>query len=134
MLAAAAALVRHDLMATGCWDDRTAAMVDERQAHRRWWLAQWPAGAEHVPGLLAQDVQEAVHESGHEPGRESGREPGHEPGQESGQESGHESADRDWPLCPEHRDHALFVEPDLGPDPFWVCHRTGLPVAGVGGL
>ena len=29
---------------------------------------------------------------------------------------------------------ALFVEPDLGPDPFWVCHRTGLPVSSVGAL
>jgi hypothetical protein len=29
--------------------------------HRRWWLAQWPEGAEHVLGLLAQDAQEAVH-------------------------------------------------------------------------
>src|SRR3712207_7294101 len=36
--------------------------------------------------------------------------------------------------CPERLRHALFVEPDLGPDPFWTCHRTGLPVAPVGGL
>lgn len=34
--------------------------------------------------------------------------------------------------CPDVGAHALFVEPDLGPDPFWVCHRTGLPVAAVG--
>ncbi len=39
-----------------------------------------------------------------------------------------------WPLCPEHRDHALAVEPDLGTDPFWVCERSGLPVAPVGRL
>ncbi len=59
-----------------------------------------------MPGLVAQDVQEAVHAA----------------------------LDPDWPRCPEHVDHALFVEPDLGPDPFWVCHRTGLPVAPVGML
>ena len=61
-------------------------------------------------GLLAQDLQEAVHES-----------------------------DAQWPrctepTCPAVGGHPLFVEPDLGPDPFWTCHRTGLPVAPVGGL
>ncbi len=69
-------------------------------------MQEWPDGAEHVPGLVAQDVQEAVHAA----------------------------VDPDWPCCPEHADHALFVEPDLGPDPFWVCHRRGLPVAPVGAL
>lgn len=39
-----------------------------------------------------------------------------------------------WPLCPEHQDHQLVVEPDLGTDPFWVCERSGLPVAPVGTL
>ena len=73
---------------------------------RRWWLAEWPAGGDLLLCLLAQDVQEIVHET----------------------------ADPLWPLCPEHRDHPLLVEPDLGPDPFWVCHRTGLPVAQVGSL
>lgn len=99
-LRAAAELVRRDLPA------RYAPLLAPALEHRGWWLANWPDGAEHVLGLLAQDVQEAVH-AGHDP---------------------------DWPLCPEHRDHALFVEPDLGPDPFWVCHRTGLPVAAVGWL
>ena len=79
-------------------------LLDDAVAGRRWWLQQWPDGAAHVPGLLAQDVQEAVHAQ----------------------------ADPDWPLCPTCRDHPLFVEPDLGPDAFWVCHRSGLPVAEVG--
>jgi hypothetical protein len=59
-----------------------------------------------VPGLVAQDLQEAVHER----------------------------IDRRWPRCVEHADHALVIEPDLGPDPFWVCEITGLPVAPIGGL
>ena len=85
-------------------------LVEAAVAHRRWWLEQWPAGAPHVLGLVAQDVQEAVH-----------------------------ATDPHWPLCtetscPERHRHALFVEPDLGPDPFWTCHRTGLPVAAVGHL
>jgi hypothetical protein len=105
-LRTAAAVVRHDLEATGAWTAQAAAQLADRLAERRWWVSQWPAGAEHVPGLLAQDVQEAVHAS----------------------------SDELWPCCPEHRDHPLFVEPDLGPDAFWVCHRTGLPVAAVGGL
>jgi hypothetical protein len=73
---------------------------------RRWWLAEWPDGAPHVLCLLAQDVQELVQET----------------------------SDPLWPACPEHPDHPLLVEPDLGPDPFWVCHRTGLPLAAVGSL
>ena len=84
--------------------------VDDAVAHRRWWLEQWPAGAPHLLGLLAQDVQEAVHER--DPGWPACREPS----------------------CPAVGGHPLLVEPDLGPDPFWTCHRTGLPVAPVGGL
>jgi hypothetical protein len=75
-------------------------------AGRRWWLAEWPDGAPHLLCLLAQDLQDVVHER----------------------------SDPLWPLCAEHGDHPLLVEPDLGPDPFWVCHRTGLPVAAVGSL
>lgn len=82
-----------------------AALVDQAVQDRRWWLQEWPAGEPYVLCLLAQDVQEAVH-----------------------------AADPLWPLCPEHQDHPLLIEPDLGPDPFWVCHRTGLPVAAVGSL
>lgn len=104
-LTAARAAVAADLA-----DPRWQSALDDAVEHRRWWLAQWPEGAEHVLGLLAQDAQEAVHAV--------------EPG---------------WPSCPEETcpqrgRHALFVEPDLGPDPFWVCHTTGLPVAAVGSL
>ena len=105
-VAAARDLVVADLAREPRWDLALDAAVE----HRRWWLEQWPQGAEHVLGLLAQDAQEAVHAS-----------------------------DPDWPpctegSCPELGRHALFVEPDLGPDPFWVCHHTGLPVAAVGHL
>ena len=93
-------------VADATWD----AALDAAAEHRRWWLSQWADGAPHVLGLLAQDVQEAVHE----------RDPG-------------------WPACTEPScpavgGHPLLVEPDLGPDPFWTCHRTGLPVAAVGRL
>lgn len=102
----AATAVRRDLERTGRCRHRALQALDASLEHRRWWVAEWPAGADHLPGLVAQDVQEVVQSC----------------------------LDPDWPRCPEHRDHALFVEPDLGPDPFWVCHRSGLPVAGVGGL
>ena len=92
--------VAHDL------HGRYGELLVEALAHRTWWLEQWPDGGPYVPGLLAQDVQEAVHAS----------------------------ADPLWPLCPECRDHPLYVEPDLGADSFWVCHRSGLPVAEVGRL
>ena len=103
-LASAAEAVRRDLPAA------YAPLLGPVLDSRRWWLEQWPDGAPHVLGLVAQDVQEAVH-----------------------------ARDPLWPpctetSCPERLRHALFVEPDLGPDPFWTCHRTGLPVAPVGGL
>jgi hypothetical protein len=85
---------------------RWAELLAEALAYREWWLSEWPDGGPFVPGLLAQDVQEKVHAT----------------------------ADPLWPLCPTCRDHALVVEPDLGTDSFWVCHRSGLPVAEVGRL
>lgn len=85
--------------------DRHRDLVDAAVEHRRWWVEQWPDGAELLLCLIAQDVQEAVNEG-----------------------------DPMWPLCGEHLDHRLTVEPDLGPDPFWVCERSGLPVAPVGSL
>lgn len=77
--------------------------------HRRWWVEQWPEGAEFVAGLVAQDVQDALLER-------YGR----------------------WPLCPacspEDEPHALDVEPELGPDPHWVCTKAAVAVAPVGAL
>jgi hypothetical protein len=98
--------LRSDLCATNCWTPATEQALVNAINGRRAWLAAWPEGADHVPGLVAQDLQEAVHET----------------------------IDATWPRCSEHVDHALFVEPDLGPDAFWVCHVSGLPVAAVGGL
>lgn len=95
-----------DLRSTDRWTSKTQAALAHALDARRLWVAAWPEGAEHVPGLVAQDVQEAVHET----------------------------VDSTWPLCAEHADHALLIEPDLGPDPFWVCHISGLPVAPVGRL
>lgn len=91
-------------------DGAPLGLVAAAVEHRRWWLAQWPDGAAYVVGLLAQDVQEAVH-----------------------------ARDPLWPAClesscPERFAHPMFVEPELGPDPFWTCHRTGLPIAAVGRL
>jgi hypothetical protein len=103
---AAARAIRHDLEVTGAWCASGERALDDSLAHRRWWLSEWPAGAAFVRGLVAQDVQDALHET----------------------------LDPSWPCCFEHEDHPLLVEPDLGPDPFWVCHRTGLPVAPVGEL
>ncbi len=104
-LIAAAEAVGRDLP-SAAYDAALAGALEQR----RWWLSQWEDGAPYVLGLLAQDVQEAVH-----------------------------ADDSDWPACPEPTcpavgAHPLFVEPDLGADPFWTCHRTGLPVAPVGQL
>ena len=105
VLAQAREAVARDLGAPR-WDGALTAAVE----HRRWWLSQWAEGGPHVLGLLAQDVQESVH-----------------------------LEDPLWPACPEtscpqRLRHPLYVEPDLGPDPFWTCLTTGLPVAPVGRL
>ncbi|KAF4410514.1 MULTISPECIES: hypothetical protein [Streptomyces] len=108
-LHAARALVIADLTAGGVADADIVSLVEDSVSHRRWWVEQWPEGAGFVAGLVAQDVQDALLER-------YGR----------------------WPLCPvctEGGDpHALDVEPELGADPHWVCAKTSVAVAPVGGL
>jgi hypothetical protein len=102
----ARALVLADLTASDVTDAEIVSLVEEAISHRRWWVEQWPGGAEFVAGLVAQDVQDALLER-------YGR----------------------WPLCPICAEpHALAVEPELGPDPHWVCEAAGTVVAPVGRL
>ena len=114
----ARALILADLTSADVADAETVSLVEEVVAHRRWWVEQWPEGAAFVPGLVAQDVQDALLDR-------YGR----------------------WPLCPLCDDtgapgtegggegpHALDVEPELGEDPHWVCVHTATAVAPVGGL
>ncbi|KND41008.1 hypothetical protein [Streptomyces stelliscabiei] len=107
-LHAARALVLADLAAGRVAEADVVSMVEESVVQRRWWVEQWPDGVPYVAGLVAQDVQDALLE-------QYGR----------------------WPLCPVCDDgdpHALDVEPELGPDPRWVCHKAGVRVAAVGAL
>ncbi|WP_030682164.1 hypothetical protein [Streptomyces sp. NRRL B-1347] len=107
-LHAARALVLADLAAREVAQADVVSFVEESVAHRRWWVEQWPEGAAYVAGLVAQDVQDRILER-------YGR----------------------WPLCPvcgSGEPHALDVEPELGPDPHWVCGKAGVVVAPVGGL
>jgi hypothetical protein len=107
-LHAARALVLADLAAGRVAEADVVSMVEESVVQRRWWVEQWPDGVPYVAGLVAQDVQDALLER-------YGR----------------------WPLCPVCEDgdpHALDVEPELGPDPRWVCHQAGVRVAAVGAL
>ncbi|MEW2545858.1 hypothetical protein AB0910_08780 [Streptomyces sp. NPDC047002] len=104
----ARALIMADLDADDVAGAETVSLVEEAVAHRRWWVEQWPDGAPYLAGLVAQDVQDAVLER-------FGR----------------------WPLCPVcggHDPHALDVEPELGPDPHWVCPKQAVVVAPVGRL
>jgi hypothetical protein len=106
VLHAARALVLADLTARDVAGPAVVSLVEDAVASRRWWLAQWPQGADYVAGLVAQDVQDALLET-------YGR----------------------WPLCPHCDDpHALAVEPELGADPHWVCEARGEAVAPVGSL
>ncbi|MDT3395933.1 hypothetical protein RKE29_04620 [Streptomyces sp. B1866] len=108
-LHAARALVLADLTADGAAQADIVSLVEDAVAHRRWWVEQWPEGVGFVAGLVAQDVQDALLER-------YGR----------------------WPVCPvcttDHDSHALEVEPELGPDPRWVCARTAVAVARLGSL
>ncbi|CAG7639883.1 hypothetical protein [Actinacidiphila bryophytorum] len=106
VLHAARALVLADLTARDVAGPAVVSLVEDAVAQRRWWLDQWPDGAAYVPGLVAQDVQDALL-----------------------------SAYGRWPLCPLCEDpHALDVEPELGPDPHWVCSARAEVVAPVGAL
>ncbi|MER6093572.1 hypothetical protein [Streptomyces bluensis] len=107
-LHAARALVLADLIAGEVADADVVSLVENSVVERRWWVEQWPEGAGYVAGLVAQDVQDALLER-------YGR----------------------WPLCPvcpSGDPHALDVEPELGTDPHWVCHKAGVKVAAVGSL
>ncbi|WP_110206545.1 hypothetical protein [Nocardioides daejeonensis] len=103
------ALVMRDLMATGVATAEVVSLLEDAVSERRWWAEQWPAGVSYVDGLVAQDVQDALLER-------VGR----------------------WPLCRRCADddvHALYIHPELGgPDPVWVCERSGTEVAPLGGL
>lgn len=100
----ARARVLHDLAATGVAEACYVDVLEDAVAQRRWWLQQWPQGERFVVGLVAQDVQDRLIDS-------EGR----------------------WPPCRLHASEAMSVEPELGPDPHWVCARCG-SVAPVGAL
>lgn len=107
-LHAARALVLADLAAGEVAEPDVVSFVEESVVQRRWWVEQWPEGVDYVAGLVAQDVQDALLER-------HGR----------------------WPLCPvcgAGDPHALEVEPELGADPHWVCHKAGVKVSPVGAL
>ncbi|SDN92924.1 hypothetical protein SAMN05216259_106259 [Actinacidiphila guanduensis] len=106
VLHTARARILADLTARDVAGPEIVSLVEDALSRRRWWLEQWQEGAAFVPGLLAQDVQDALMET-------YGR----------------------WPLCPLCEEpHALAVEPELGEDPHWVCEARGVPVAAVGSL
>jgi hypothetical protein len=107
-LLAARALVLDDLAWQGMVEPHTVSLLEECVSQRRWWLQQWKAGAEYVCGLVAQDVQDALFDEA-----------------------------RRWPLCtlcPDPTEHSLAIEPELGPDPRWVCSETRLDIGPLGHL
>ncbi|MDQ3591841.1 MAG: hypothetical protein M3386_02945 [Actinomycetota bacterium] len=104
----ARAQVLHDLQARGLADADSVSILEAKLAERGWWVDQWAAGIAYVGGLVAQDVQDALHDR----------------------------TER-WPRClgcEVSVDHSLRVQPELGADPHWVCEESGTVVAPVGGL
>ena len=106
----ARARVLADLTATGAADVAAVNLLDAALAERRWWADEWPEGAAYVAGQVAQDVQEALFDAG------IGR----------------------WPPCPlcepEEAEHELRISPELGPDPAWICERSGTVAGPLGAL
>jgi hypothetical protein len=108
-LFSARAVVLRDLNARGTDSAAAVDILDAAVAERRWWVEQWPDGADYVAGQIAQDVQDRLLDGGF------GR----------------------WPrctACDETTPHELRVEPELGPNPQWVCDKGGLVVAPLGAL
>ena len=106
-LLAARAQLLHDLAVQETTEVDLLALLEEVVADRRWWIEAWTGGADVVAGQLAQDLQERLLDD----------------------------AGVRWPLCPLHPGaHELRIDPDLGPDPHWVCEEAGVLVAGLGEL
>jgi hypothetical protein len=107
-LLAARALVLADLQSCQLADALTVSALEESVSQRRWWVSHWPRGAEFVAGLVAQDVQDAIVDR-------LGR----------------------WPVCNRCEDvdgHGLYIQPELGPDPHWVCEKSSTVIAPLGRL
>ena len=106
---AARALILRDLGARRLDVPAAVDTLDAAVSQRRWWVEQWPDGAEFVAGQLAQDVQDRLLDAG------LGR----------------------WPRCrscDETNPHELRIEPELGAEPQWVCEKAGITVAPLGSL
>lgn len=105
----ARALVLHDLAVCGAATARLVDVVEDIVTERRWWVEEWPEGAEYVAGQVAQDVQDRLLDEGLR-----------------------------WPPCPVHQDsadqHCLHIEPDLGAESWWSCSVDATPVAPLGAL
>ncbi|MFT4262914.1 MAG: hypothetical protein QM572_06015 [Nocardioides sp.] len=112
LILTARSIVLADLSARGVDDARAVSLLEEACSQRRWWVEQWPRGADFVAGLVAQDVQD------------------------------HLSTLTRWPICMLVEDghdelpiHGLHIEPDIGgPEPVWVCDEVGDLVAPLGHL
>jgi len=104
----ARAYVLRDLCARGYDDAPTVSLLDQTVSDRRWWVEEWPDGAGFLPGLVAQDLQDALHDRGVR-----------------------------WPQCRSCETdavHCLHVDPPLDTEPSWVCDEGAIVVARVGSL
>ncbi|HEX6339364.1 MAG TPA: hypothetical protein VFZ85_20595 [Jiangellaceae bacterium] len=109
VLLGARALVLRDLSALGFDSAAAVDVLDDVVAERRWWVEQWPDGADYVAGQIAQDVQDRLLDA------QLGR----------------------WPRCTACDNtavHELRITPELGRDPQWVCEESGIEVGPLGRL
>lgn len=109
VLLGARALVLRDLSAQGFDSAAAVDVLDDVVAERRWWVEQWPDGADYVAGQIAQDVQDRLLDA------QLGR----------------------WPRCTACDNtavHELRITPELGRDPQWVCEESGIEVGPLGRL
>jgi hypothetical protein len=109
VLLGARALVLRDLSVQGFDSAAAVDVLDDVVSERRWWVEQWPDGADYVAGQIAQDVQDRLLDA------QLGR----------------------WPRCTACDNtsvHELRIIPELGRDPLWVCEESGVAVSPLGEL
>lgn len=109
VLLEARAMVLRDLTARGFDTAPAVDVLEDVLAERRWWIQQWPDGADYLAGQIAQDVQDRLLDT------QLGR----------------------WPrctACDQTEVHELRISPELGVDPQWICEESGMTVAPLGSL
>lgn len=112
-VAGALELLAHDLAVTLGWTREYARKRVRSRSKMRAAAVGPEFGGEHVL-YVAADIQGDLHDLA-----------------QSGLGT---PATNTWPACPRHRNHPLWLEPELSPNAAWTCPMTDERVARLGKL